>query len=128
MDEFLRGWKNYLVAGLGGGAFYGIADAFLSGIKAEGQILGVTFKDLLTLLITKYLADKTTGTWKTVFDGAVVIGVYKVFYPGFIEPLIKTFLPKKEETTTTSTATATTTSPCASATEAAQAYIASSSS
>jgi hypothetical protein len=123
MEEFLRGWKNYLIAGLGGGAFYGIADAFLSGIKAEGQVLGITLKDLLTLLITKYFADKTSGTWKTVFEGATVIGVYKVFYPGFIEPLIKGFLGKKEETTTTSTSSSTT---CPSATEAAKAYIGSS--
>jgi hypothetical protein len=122
MDEFLRGWKNYLIAGLGGGAFYGIADAFLSGIKAEGQVLGITLKDLLTLVITKYLADKTTGTWKTVFEGATVIGVYKVFYPGFIEPLIKGFLPK-QETTATSTSSSTA---CPSATEAAKAYIGSS--
>jgi hypothetical protein len=123
MEEFLRGWKNYLIAGLGGGTFYGIADAFLSGIKAEGQVLGITLKDLLTLLITKYFADKTSGTWKTVFEGATVIGVYKVFYPGFIEPLIKGFLGKKEETTTTSTSSS---SACPSATEAAKAYIGSS--
>jgi hypothetical protein len=122
MDEFLRGWKNYLIAGLGGGALYGIADAFLSGIKAEGQVLGITLKDLLTLLITKYFADKTSGTWKTVFEGATVIGVYKVFYPGFIEPLIKGFLPKKEETTTSTSSSST----CPSATEAAKAYIGSS--
>jgi hypothetical protein len=124
MEEFLRGWKNYLIAGLGGGAFYGIADAFLSGIKAEGQVFGITLKDLLTLLITKYFADKTSGTWKTVFEGATVIGVYKVFYPGFIEPLIKGFLPKQEtKTTTTSTSSSTA---CPSATEAAKAYIGSS--
>jgi hypothetical protein len=125
MDEFLRGWKNYLIAGLGGGAFYGIADAFLSGLKAEGQVLGITLKDLITLLITKYFADKTSGTWKTVFEGATVIGVYKVFYPGFVEPLIKGFLGKKEGTTTTST-TSTSSSACSSATEAAKAYIGSS--
>jgi len=54
-------------------------------------VLGITLKDLLTLLITKYFADRTSGTWKTIFEGATVIGVYKVFYPGFIEPLIKGF-------------------------------------
>jgi hypothetical protein len=125
MDDFLRGWKNYLIAGLGGGAFYGIADAFLAGAKLEGQVLGVTIKDLLTLLVTKYFADKTSGTWKTVFEGATVIGVYKVFYPGFIEPLVKGFLGTKQGTTTTTT-TSTSTSPCESATEAAKAYISSS--
>jgi hypothetical protein len=121
MDEFLKGWRNYLIAGLGGGAFYGLTDAFLSGIKAEGQVLGVTIKDLLTLMITKYFADRTSGTWKTVFEGATVIGVYKVFY-GFIEPLIKGFLGKKEGATTASPST-TSTSVCESATEAAKAYI-----
>jgi len=61
MDDFLKGWKNYLIAGLGGGALYGIADAIMAGVKAEGQVLGVAFKDLLTLLASKYLADRTSG-------------------------------------------------------------------
>jgi hypothetical protein len=105
MEDFLRGWKDYLVAGLGGGAFYGIVDAIMSGVKAEGQVLGVALKDLLTLLVSKYLADKTSGAWKVVFEGATVIGIYKVFYPNLVEPLIKGLLGKKEGTTTTTTTT-----------------------
>jgi hypothetical protein len=103
MDEFLRGWKNYLIAGLGGGALYGITDTILAGVKAEGQVLGVGLKDLLTLLASKYFADRTSGAWKVAFEGATIIGIYKVFYPNLVEPLIKSFLGKKEVTTTTTT-------------------------
>jgi len=42
------------------------------------------------------------------FEGATVIGIYKVFYPNLVEPLVKGFLGKKEETTTTTTTTTTT--------------------
>jgi hypothetical protein len=102
----MDGWKDALVAGLGGGALYGFLDGFLSGFLGQTPIagVGITLKDVATILLSKFAADKTSGMLSTAFKGAVVIGIYKVVYPQFIEPLIKGFIPKPTTTAPITTA------------------------
>jgi len=88
MDELTKGWKEYLVASLGGGAIYEITDQLASRLLGLGTIAGISLKDILLILLNKHLAEKTSGTWRSVFQGATVIGLYKVVYQQFVKPVI----------------------------------------
>ena len=90
----MEGWKEALLAGLGGGALYGVVDGFL-GRFLGGQAVfgGITLKDVATIFLSKWASEKVPQDWlRAMFKGAVVIGIYKVFYPQFVEPLIRQFL------------------------------------
>ena len=110
-------WKDAFIAGLGGGALYGIVDGFLTNFLGTTPLAGtaITLKDIATILLSKLAADRTSGMLQTAFKGAVVIGIYKVVYPQFVEPLIKGFLPSTGGETVTTTES--------SALERAQAYV-----
>jgi hypothetical protein len=87
--EFTRGWKELLIAALGGGAVYEITDQFIGrALGGLGAVAGISLKDIGLILLGKYLADRTTGDWKNVFQGMTLIGLYKVVYPQFVRPLI----------------------------------------
>jgi hypothetical protein len=103
----MEDWKDVFVAGLGGGAIYGVVDEFLTPMLGTGALAGtaITLKDVATILLCKYGADKTSGMLQTALKGAVVIGIYKVVYPQFIEPIISRFVGRITGTTTTSTTT-----------------------
>jgi hypothetical protein len=88
MDELTKGWKEYLIASLGGGAVYEITDQLASRFLGLGTIAGLSLKDILLILLNKYLAEKTSGTWRSVFQGATVIGLYKVVYQQFVKPIV----------------------------------------
>jgi len=88
MDDFLKGWKEYLVAALGGGAIYEITDQLASRFLGLGTVGGLSLKDIILILLNKYLAEKTTGTWRTLFQGATTIGLYRVVYQQFVRPVI----------------------------------------
>jgi hypothetical protein len=87
--EFTRGWKELLIAALGGGAVYEITDQFISrALGGLGAIAGISLKDIALILLGKYLADRMAGDWKNVFQGMALIGLYKVVYPQFVRPLV----------------------------------------
>jgi len=88
VDELTKGWKEYLVAALGGGAIYEITDQLALRFLGLGTIAGISLKDVILILLNKYLAEKTSGTWRSVFQGATVIGLYKVVYQQFVKPII----------------------------------------
>jgi len=91
MSKFIdtKALKEYLIAGLGGGAVHAITDGFLTQwLSGYGAIAGMSVKDVALILLAQYGARKTKGMIKTSLDGMGIIGVYKVLYPQFIAPIV----------------------------------------
>lgn len=89
-------WKDLFIAGLGGGAAHAVADQFLGQMLPGNAIAGtgMALKDVALILLGKYGAGKTKGMMSQALEGMAVIGIYKVVYPQFIEPLIGGIVPK----------------------------------
>jgi len=102
----VEGWKELLIAGLGGGAVQELLDQFISRLLPPGQVFaGIQLKDIASIFLFKYLADKTSGNWRTLFQGAGVIALYKSVYANFVKPMISGVLGGAITTTTTTTTT-----------------------
>jgi hypothetical protein len=85
-------WKQYLVAGFGGGAIEELTDQLIGQFfKGLGQIAGIELKDVIMVFLMKFAADKTSGLISTAFKGAGIIALYKLLYPQFIKPLLAGF-------------------------------------
>jgi hypothetical protein len=119
----MEGWKELLIAGLGGGAIQEFLDQFVS--MLPGQIAGIQLKDIASIFLFKYLADKTSGNWRTLFQGAGVIALYKSVYANFVKPMLSGILGGVAPTTTTTTTTTAPVTKGGSALAAAQLYVAS---
>jgi len=97
----MEGWKELLVAGLGGGAVQELLDQFISRLLPGQAIAGVQLKDIASIFLFKYLADRTSGVWKTVLQGAAMIALYKSVYANFVKPMLSGVLGGTTTTTTT---------------------------
>ena len=97
----MEGWKELLVAGLGGGAVQELLDQFISRLLPGQAIAGVQLKDIASIFLFKYLADRTSGVWRTVFEGAAMIALYKSVYANFVKPMLSGVLGGATTTTTT---------------------------
>lgn len=85
-------WRELFVGGLGGGLFLEVTDQFV-GKMLPGQIAGMSLKDIVLILLGKYGADRVSGDWKTALNGMATIGIYKVVYPQFVQPIVKGIVP-----------------------------------
>ena len=118
----MEGWKELLIAGLGGGAVQELLDQFIARFIPGGQFAGIELKDIASIFLFKYLADRTSGNWKTLCQGAALIALYKAVYPAFVKPMLSgLFGATGARATTTTTTTA---SPGERAASAAQVYLA----
>jgi len=105
----MEGWKNLVVAGIGGGAIHEIADQFITGAFGQmGNVAGIPIKDLISIFLFKYGADKTSGNVKILLQGAALIALYRSVYMNFVKPMLGGLV---RTSTTTTTITTTTPSP-----------------
>jgi hypothetical protein len=116
----MEGWKELLIAGLGGGAVQELLDQFIARF-IPGQFAGVQLKDIASIFLFKHLGDRVSGDWRTLCQGAALIALYKAVYPAFVKPLLSGVFGVAGATTTTTT---TAQSPSDRAALAAQSYIA----
>lgn len=84
----MEGWRELLVAGLGGGAIHAISDSLLSKFVPAGEVFGVTFKDIALIFLGKWGSERVGGDLSTALKGMAVIALYKSVYPKFVQPLI----------------------------------------